>query len=144
MIREIFLNNEIFQKPKSNSLAKWFPPPTSSSSPHLDVVVVFNGPQQQRLFSLASYLSQQCSLITLILSCTVANGVQFGWALQLSLLTPYIQIIDYGLEACRDHPHFRGIFCVRFSFDITPHERHCEPGYCYVQSRALPCFITCG
>ncbi|KAG5522399.1 hypothetical protein RHGRI_034545 [Rhododendron griersonianum] len=31
------------------------------------------------------------SLFTLILSCTVAAGVQFGWALQLSLLTPYIQ-----------------------------------------------------
>lgn len=32
------------------------------------------------------------SLFTLILSCTVAAGVQFGWALQLSLLTPYIQV----------------------------------------------------
>lgn len=32
------------------------------------------------------------SLKTLILSCTVAAGVQFGWALQLSLLTPYIQV----------------------------------------------------
>nr|ABI34287.1 Sucrose transporter-like protein, putative [Solanum demissum] len=32
------------------------------------------------------------SLLTLILSCTVAAGVQFGWALQLSLLTPYIQL----------------------------------------------------
>jgi hypothetical protein len=28
----------------------------------------------------------------LVLSCTVAAGVQFGWALQLSLLTPYIQV----------------------------------------------------
>ncbi|KAK1588734.1 hypothetical protein Q3G72_026522 [Acer saccharum] len=37
--------------------------------------------------------SPQCSLITLILSCTVADGVQFGWALQLSLLTPYIQAL---------------------------------------------------
>lgn len=34
----------------------------------------------------------QTSLLTLILSCTVAAGVQFGWALQLSLLTPYIQV----------------------------------------------------
>lgn len=32
------------------------------------------------------------TLLTLILSCTVAAGVQFGWALQLSLLTPYIQV----------------------------------------------------
>lgn len=36
--------------------------------------------------------TENCSLITLILSCTVAAGVQFGWALQLSLLTPYIQV----------------------------------------------------
>uniref|UniRef100_A0A5B6YXG2 Putative sucrose transporter n=1 Tax=Davidia involucrata TaxID=16924 RepID=A0A5B6YXG2_DAVIN len=36
------------------------------------------------------------SLATLILSCTVAAGVQFGWALQLSLLTPYIQTL--GIE----------------------------------------------
>lgn len=39
----------------------------------------------------------QSSLLTLILSCTVAAGVQFGWALQLSLLTPYIQVF---LVAC--------------------------------------------
>ncbi|PRQ32982.1 hypothetical protein RchiOBHm_Chr5g0052421 [Rosa chinensis] len=32
----------------------------------------------------------QNTLLTLILSCTVAAGVQFGWALRLSLLTPYI------------------------------------------------------
>lgn len=37
-------------------------------------------------------LQENCSLLTLILSCTVAAGVQFGWALQLSLLTPYIQV----------------------------------------------------
>ncbi|XVF43091.1 hypothetical protein PTKIN_Ptkin02bG0012400 [Pterospermum kingtungense] len=40
--------------------------------------------------------SNDCSLMTLILSCTVAAGVQFGWALQLSLLTPYIQTL--GIE----------------------------------------------
>lgn len=39
-----------------------------------------------------------CSLLTLILSCTVAAGVQFGWALQLSLLTPYIQVITFYLK----------------------------------------------
>lgn len=39
--------------------------------------------------------TENCSLITLILSCTVAAGVQFGWALQLSLLTPYIQVVCY-------------------------------------------------
>ncbi|KAJ7943502.1 putative Sucrose transport protein [Quillaja saponaria] len=36
------------------------------------------------------------SLINLILSCMVAAGVQFGWALQLSLLTPYIQTLGIG------------------------------------------------
>ncbi|XP_054824556.1 sucrose transport protein SUC3 [Prosopis cineraria] len=36
------------------------------------------------------------SLITLVLCCTVAGGVQFGWALQLSLLTPYIQTLGIG------------------------------------------------
>ncbi|KAF8117004.1 hypothetical protein N665_0012s0020 [Sinapis alba] len=38
-------------------------------------------------------VSKDCSLVTLVLSCTVAAGVQFGWALQLSLLTPYIQTL---------------------------------------------------
>ncbi|XP_048318622.2 sucrose transport protein SUC3 isoform X3 [Ziziphus jujuba] len=40
--------------------------------------------------------SKQCSLIYLVLSCTIAAGVQFGWALQLSLLTPYIQTLGIG------------------------------------------------
>lgn len=39
------------------------------------------------------------SLLTLILSCTVAAGVQFGWALQLSLLTPYIQVHSLSLSS---------------------------------------------
>ncbi|KAG6426293.1 hypothetical protein SASPL_110515 [Salvia splendens] len=39
-----------------------------------------------------------CSLLTLILSSTVAAGVQFGWALQLSLLTPYVQTLGIGHE----------------------------------------------
>ena len=33
---------------------------------------------------------------TLVLSCMVGAGVQFGWALQLSLLTPYIQVRSLG------------------------------------------------
>ncbi|CAN8272681.1 unnamed protein product [Cochlearia groenlandica] len=37
--------------------------------------------------------NKDCRLVTLVLSCTVAAGVQFGWALQLSLLTPYIQTL---------------------------------------------------
>lgn len=42
-------------------------------------------------------VSKNCSLVTLVLSCTVAAGVQFGWALQLSLLTPYIQVLTITL-----------------------------------------------
>ncbi|KAJ6431533.1 hypothetical protein OIU84_018921 [Salix udensis] len=38
----------------------------------------------------------QISFTNLVLSCTVAAGVQFGWALQLSLLTPYIQTLGIG------------------------------------------------
>nr|XP_023920517.1 sucrose transport protein SUC3 isoform X2 [Quercus suber] len=54
------------------------PPPPPSSSPPL--------PGEKK----------NCSLATLVLSCTIAAGVQFGWALQLSLLTPYIQTL--GIE----------------------------------------------
>ncbi|KAH0433329.1 hypothetical protein IEQ34_027056 [Dendrobium chrysotoxum] len=35
----------------------------------------------------------QISLVRLIFACTVAGGVQYGWALQLSLLTPYVQTL---------------------------------------------------
>lgn len=42
-------------------------------------------------------VAKDCSLVTLVLSCTVAAGVQFGWALQLSLLTPYIQVMRMTL-----------------------------------------------
>lgn len=35
------------------------------------------------------------SLGRLILSGMVAGGVQYGWALQLSLLTPYVQVYIY-------------------------------------------------
>ncbi|TYJ05671.1 hypothetical protein E1A91_A12G179200v1 [Gossypium mustelinum] len=40
--------------------------------------------------------SKDSSLMTLVLSCMIAAGVQFGWALQLSLLTPYIQTLGIG------------------------------------------------
>ncbi|MED6217794.1 sugar transporter [Stylosanthes scabra] len=39
---------------------------------------------------------EKASLVNLVLSCTVAAGVQFGWALQLSLLTPYVQTLGIG------------------------------------------------
>lgn len=38
------------------------------------------------------------SNVTLALASMVASGVQFGWALQLSLLTPYVQVS----HPCRD------------------------------------------
>ena len=34
----------------------------------------------------------QISIVGLFLACMVAGGVQYGWALQLSLLTPYVQV----------------------------------------------------
>ncbi|TXG69723.1 hypothetical protein EZV62_004658 [Acer yangbiense] len=40
--------------------------------------------------------------------------------------------------ACRDYPHPRHL-CVKFSFETTPHERHCELCYCYVCDLAAPC-----
>lgn len=57
-------------------------PSASSSSPASRVP---NG--NPNLSSPIHARSKDCSLITLVLSCTVAAGVQFGWALQLSLLT---------------------------------------------------------
>jgi hypothetical protein len=36
--------------------------------------------------------ARKMPLKNLILVSTVAAGIQFGWALQLSLLTPYIQV----------------------------------------------------
>ncbi|BBN05164.1 solute carrier family 45, member 1/2/4 [Marchantia polymorpha subsp. ruderalis] len=41
-------------------------------------------------------LQPKLPLITLALSSMIAAGIQFGWALQLSLLTPYIQTL--GIE----------------------------------------------
>ncbi|PKU63186.1 Sucrose transport protein SUT1 [Dendrobium catenatum] len=41
----------------------------------------------------AAAAGKQISLVRLIFSCMVAGGVQYGWALQLSLLTPYVQTL---------------------------------------------------
>ncbi|RRT74571.1 hypothetical protein BHE74_00021692 [Ensete ventricosum] len=35
--------------------------------------------------------AKSISLVRLIVACMAAGGVQYGWALQLSLLTPYVQ-----------------------------------------------------
>ena len=32
-------------------------------------------------------------LVGLFFACMVAGGVPYGWALQLSLLTPYVQVL---------------------------------------------------
>ncbi|THU49609.1 hypothetical protein C4D60_Mb06t11330 [Musa balbisiana] len=40
------------------------------------------------------------SLVRLIAACMAAGGVQYGWALQLSLLTPYVQ---WSMEIQREH-----------------------------------------
>ena len=39
-----------------------------------------------------------------VLACMVAAGVQFGWALQLSLLTPYIQVRTPSHRSLYTHP----------------------------------------
>ncbi|OWM89568.1 hypothetical protein CDL15_Pgr024316 [Punica granatum] len=61
------------------------PSPSSSSRPA-------NGAHGEFSPGDAPNRSQNRTLVMLVLSCTVAAGVQFGWALQLSLLTPYIQV----------------------------------------------------
>ncbi|KAK6242770.1 hypothetical protein SCA6_008159 [Theobroma cacao] len=66
-------------------------PSISSSSPSARIP---NG--NSNVSSPIGVRSKDCSLMTLVLSCTVAAGVQFGWALQLSLLTPYIQTLGIG------------------------------------------------
>jgi hypothetical protein len=40
------------------------------------------------------------SLWRLVLAGMVAGGVQYGWALQLSLLTPYVQVYIYIVAPC--------------------------------------------
>ncbi|XP_040997021.1 LOW QUALITY PROTEIN: sucrose transport protein-like [Juglans microcarpa x Juglans regia] len=37
--------------------------------------------------------AQRSTLIRIVLVASIAAGVQFGWALQLSLLTPYVQLL---------------------------------------------------
>jgi hypothetical protein len=46
--------------------------------------------------------ARRISTTRLVLACTVAAGVQFGWALQLSLLTPYIQVPQHTTACCGD------------------------------------------
>ncbi|OAY80848.1 Sucrose transport protein SUT1 [Ananas comosus] len=52
----------------------------------------------------AAPATKPLSLAKLILACMVAGGVQYGWALQLSLLTPYVQVqpcVGLWSDRCR-------------------------------------------
>ncbi|EXB63850.1 Sucrose transport protein SUC3 [Morus notabilis] len=71
-----------------------FSRPSSSSSPSSPRVS--NGETDLSSSTPNPPRSKHSSLVTLVLSCTVAAGVQFGWALQLSLLTPYVQTLGIG------------------------------------------------
>ncbi|OVA09049.1 hypothetical protein BVC80_9097g122 [Macleaya cordata] len=72
------VNHHIDLNSNGSSEVLGSPSPSSSSSPPL------------------SSSNRSSSLSTLILSSMVAAGVQFGWALQLSLLTPYVQTLGIG------------------------------------------------
>ncbi|GAU48883.1 hypothetical protein TSUD_369860 [Trifolium subterraneum] len=72
---------------------------TDSSAPEVELVGVDETRDRIDLNSPSSDQfpkKNNVSLTHLVLSCTVAAGVQFGWALQLSLLTPYIQTLGIG------------------------------------------------
>ncbi|XVF73953.1 hypothetical protein PTKIN_Ptkin13bG0022300 [Pterospermum kingtungense] len=61
-------------------------PSISSSSPSATIPN-----ENSNLLSPIKVRSKDCILMTPVFSCTIVTGVQFGWALQLSLFTPYIQ-----------------------------------------------------
>ncbi|KAK7317537.1 hypothetical protein RJT34_01864 [Clitoria ternatea] len=70
-----------------------------SSAPEVELVDVDHGGRRIDTNSTPSDhppSPRNASLLNLVLSCTVAAGVQFGWALQLSLLTPYVQTLGIG------------------------------------------------
>ncbi|XP_020113377.1 sucrose transport protein SUT4-like isoform X1 [Ananas comosus] len=62
-------------------------------APSRAVHVPSSSPSSSSSRSAPAMAKPRSSVKTLVLSCTVAAGVQFGWALQLSLLTPYIQTL---------------------------------------------------
>jgi solute carrier family 45, member 1/2/4 len=51
------------------------------------------------------------SLWRLVLAGMVAGGVQYGWALQLSLLTPYVQVYIYIYILLRLAPVRCALYC---------------------------------
>ena len=40
-------------------------------------------------------------IVRLFLACIVSGGIQYGWALQLSLLSPYSQVQFIFISSCR-------------------------------------------
>jgi len=40
-------------------------------------------------------------IVRLFLACMVSGGIQYGWALQLSLLSPYSQVQFIFISSCR-------------------------------------------
>jgi hypothetical protein len=63
-------------------------------------------------------------IVRLFLACMVSGGIQYGWALQLSLLSPYSQvrhIISYPSPSRRVVLHF--LWSIGFSFSefALPH-----------------------
>ncbi|CAL0316705.1 unnamed protein product [Lupinus luteus] len=44
-------------------------------------------------FNVEGQVPQPASLIKMVAVASIAAGIQFGWALQLSLLTPYVQLL---------------------------------------------------
>ncbi|XP_039054601.1 uncharacterized protein LOC120197026 [Hibiscus syriacus] len=49
-------------------------------------------------------------------------------------------VAEKGKVACRDYPHSRHL-CVRFPFDKTAHDKHCDLCYCYVCDSVAPCKV---
>lgn len=52
---------------------------------------------------------------------------------------PDISVIaEKGQVACRDYPHPRHL-CLKYPFETTSHEKHCELCFCFVCDLAAPC-----
>lgn len=45
-------------------------------------------------------LKPAIGLVRLFSACMVSGGIQYGWALQLSLLTPYVQVYIFDVYLC--------------------------------------------
>ncbi|CAI9107529.1 OLC1v1006902C1 [Oldenlandia corymbosa var. corymbosa] len=53
-------------------------------------------------------------------------------------------VSEKGPVACRDYPHARHL-CVKFPFNSTAHESHCDQCHCYVCDSLAPCLHwSCG